>query len=156
MVGLVRYLEASSKLPLPKGAILWSPWVHITPQAGADFEASRNFEHDFLFSPLLQWGAEAYYPEGQPTAEELSYISPLHHPFRTKVPLFIHAGTAEAMVDNVEEFANEMKAVDGNQVRFQSTQGAPHNLIMSYQGIGFDRQVEETSVDAFSFFEQAA
>ncbi|KAK7753528.1 hypothetical protein SLS62_004603 [Diatrype stigma] len=156
VVGLVRYLEASSKLPLPKGAILWSPWVHVTTQAGADFEACRNSEHDLLFSPLLQWGAEAYYPEGQPTAEELSYISPLHHPFQTKVPLFIHAGTAEALLDDVEEFANQMKAVDGNRVRFQTTKGAPHNLIMSYRGIDHERQVEETAVDAFNFFEQAA
>lgn len=156
VIGLLRYLETSSKLPLPKAAMLWSPWVHITAQAGADFEAYRNFEHEFLISPLLQWGAEAYYPEGQPTAEELSYISPLHHPFRTEVPLFVNAGSAEAMFDTVEEFANQMKAVDGNQVRFHATEASPHNLIMSYTGLGFERQMETAAVDAFNFFEQTA
>ncbi|KAI1501749.1 Alpha/Beta hydrolase protein [Biscogniauxia marginata] len=154
VIALLRYLETSPNLPLPGGAIVWSPWVHVTSQAGADYDASRNAANDCLIAPLLQWGAEAYLPENQPTAEELAYISPLHHPFRTRVPLFIHGGNAEALFDTIEEFAKQMAEVDGNRVKFHSTEFASHNLIMAYDGLGLEREVESAIGDAYDFFKQ--
>lgn len=154
VVALLRYLETTSKLPLPAGAMIWSPWVHVTSQAGKDYEAFRNAQVDYLEPTILQWGADAYFPRGQPTSEELAYISPLHHPFRTNVPLFIHAGGMEALIDTVKEFADEMSGIEGNQVRFHSTEFAIHDLVMSYKNVGMEREMEIAAADAYDFFKQ--
>ncbi|GAP90994.2 putative alpha beta hydrolase fold-3 domain-containing protein [Rosellinia necatrix] len=154
VIGLLRHLEGSPSLPLPGGAMVWSPWVNVTPQAGADYDASRNSEHDCLVAPLLQWGAEAYFPKHQPTAEELAYISPLHHPFQTRVPLLIHAGTTEALFGTVEEFARQMGDVDGNRVKFHATDFASHDIILAYSGLGLEHEVEKAIGSATSLFGQ--
>lgn len=154
MIGLLRYLEAegeAANLPLPGGAMVWSPWVYVTPQAGADYEACRNAESDCLVAPLLQWGVEAYFPQHEPTAEELAYISPLHHPFRTRVPLFIQGGTTEALFDTIAEFAKQMDEVEGNNIKFQPTDFAPHALIMSYNGLGLEEKIKGALKQAAEF-----
>ncbi|KAK8112106.1 uncharacterized protein PG998_008563 [Apiospora kogelbergensis] len=102
VLGLVRYLEEATpdaSLPRPGGAIVWSPWVHVTPRAGADYAARVR-----------------------------PYLSPLHRPFRTRVPLFVHAGGAEGFFDGVRDFAGQMAGVAGNRVRFHGTDLAPHDL----------------------------
>ncbi|RYC62522.1 hypothetical protein CHU98_g3679 [Xylaria longipes] len=152
VIALLRYLETTPRLPLPGGAIVWSPWVHVTPQAGADYESNKNAANDCLTAPLLQWGAQAYFPKHELTSEELAYISPLHHPFLTRVPLIIQAGTAEAFFDTIEEFAKQMADVDGNRVKFRSTDFASHNLIMAYDGVGLEYEVESILRDASSYF----
>ncbi|KAI1812334.1 Alpha/Beta hydrolase protein [Poronia punctata] len=153
IVALLRHLEGQTDLPLPSAAILWSPWVHVTRQAGADYSACKNAAVDCLTSDILQWGAENYYPKHSPTAEEQAYISPLHHPFRTSVPLFVQGGTTEAIYDTIEEFAREMAGVEGNGVRFHPTEFTTHNLIMAYQGVGLDAQVQRAFEDFLRFLE---
>ncbi|KAI0515052.1 Alpha/Beta hydrolase protein [Xylaria bambusicola] len=151
VIALLRYLETSPKLPLPRGAIVWSPWVHVTLQAGKDFNACRNTTIDSLTGPFLQWGAEAYFPKHEPPSEELAYISPLHHPFRTRVPLIVHAGGAEAFYDTIEEFAKQMNAIDGNNVQFYPSDLVTHNLILAYGGAGLEHEVESVLRDISSF-----
>ncbi|KAI0433001.1 Alpha/Beta hydrolase protein [Xylaria sp. FL1042] len=155
VLGLLRYLETSTSvtLPLPGGVMLWSPWVHVTTQAGVDFASDKNSKNDSIVPSLLQWGAEAYFPEHEPTAEELTYISPLNHPFHTKVPLFIHAGTAEGFFKPIREFATQMSQVDGNRVRLHSTELVVHDLIFAYDGAGLGKEVELAIGDAARFFE---
>ncbi|KAI0107023.1 Alpha/Beta hydrolase protein [Nemania sp. FL0031] len=156
VLGLLRYLESSTSatIPLPGGAMIWSPWVHVTLQAGADFESSKNSANDSIVPAILQWGAEAYWPEHEPTAEELAYISPLNHPFYTKVPLFIHGGTAEGFFEVVQEFSNQMAQVGGNRARLHATKFAVHDLIMGYDGAGLEEDVEVAIRNAFRLFEQ--
>ncbi|KAI8631151.1 Alpha/Beta hydrolase protein [Xylariaceae sp. FL1651] len=156
VLALLRYLEtpaAMKALPLPCGAMIWSPWVRVSLQAGAEFDSSKNSANDVISAPILQWGAEAYLPKPQPTAEELAYISPLEHPFHLRVPLFIQSGTAEGFHDNIREFANNMSSVDGNHVRWHATDFATHDMIMAYEGFGFEGDMEAAMRDAFHFFE---
>ena len=152
-LALLRHLEATEEplLPRPAGVLLWSPWVRVTASAGAEYAASRRAGTDSMLFSLLQWGAEAYLPGGGQTPvadEQLPYISPLHHPFRTCVPLFIHAGGAEVFYDDVRAFAGQMAAVDGNRVRFAETAIAGHDLIMSYAGLGLEAELEVAMSDA--------
>ncbi|KAI1300032.1 Alpha/Beta hydrolase protein [Xylaria venustula] len=154
-IGLLRYLEASasSRTPLPRGVMLWSPWVHVTRQAGADFKSNKTSTNDCIVASFLQWGADAYFPERELTAEESAYISPLHHPFHTKVPVFIHAGTAEGFYDTIKKFTTQMRQMDGNRIRSHSTDFTTHNIIMAYQGSGLEKEMEVAVRDAFHFFE---
>lgn len=85
----------------------FSPWLRVSSHDQADYEASRNAKTDVLIGPLLQWGADAYRPEA-PSAGVESYISPLHHPFKTSIPILLHGGGGEAFCDDIKEFGKEM------------------------------------------------
>ncbi|KAI0199866.1 Alpha/Beta hydrolase protein [Astrocystis sublimbata] len=153
IVAFLRHLEGTTDLPLPNSAILWSPWVHVTSSAGSDYKGWTNSANDCLTPELLQWGAEAYFPKHPPTTEEVAYVSPLHHPFRTRVPLFVQAGTTEAMFDTIQDFAQEMAGVEGNRLRFHATDFVTHNLIMAYEGVGLEKMVESAFEDYKHFLE---
>jgi acetyl esterase/lipase len=135
-IALIRHLETSAVLPLPAAILSWSPWVHVTAKAGKEYGGTPNSRSDVLVGQLLEWGAEAYIPAGGPSPEELPYISPLHHPFKTRVPFFLQAGTAEVFHDSIRDFADEMVETNGERlVQFQSTEFAPHNLLMCHKGM---------------------
>ncbi|KAI1768757.1 alpha/beta-hydrolase [Hypoxylon sp. FL1150] len=156
VIALIRYLEDMRRapgkppLPLPGGAMLWSPWVEVSTEAGQDYISSRNSEKDFLDPSLLQWGADAYLPEEFGLSKAVPFTSPLHHPFRTSVPLFINAGRNEAFFDSVENFAKEME-LDSNRVRFHASDLAPHNLLQAHKGLGLEHQMEVAIKDAYDF-----
>ncbi|KAI0024455.1 alpha/beta-hydrolase [Xylariomycetidae sp. FL0641] len=158
VIALLRYLEKTSVLPLPAGAMAWSPWVHVTPTAGRDFLECRNHQGDFLVGPLLQWGVDEYIPNvDDPTRREIMpYISPLHHPFETSIPLFVHAGTAEAFHYSIRSFASEMAELNPGRVRLHETPLAPHNLLLSHPTGNRSKQLYDAADDAYEFFQQFA
>ncbi|KAM4065403.1 alpha/beta hydrolase fold domain-containing protein [Hirsutella rhossiliensis] len=156
VLALLRYLEdsPSSSLPLPGGAIIWSPWVHITAHAGRDYDNSRHSRSDLLIGPLLQWGAESFLPQGQVSKDTEAYTSPLHHPFKLSTPLFIHAGAAEAFHDDIKSFAEEMAQVNGHRVQFHATPLAPHNLLVTHKTFGMTEGLNVAMKEAYDFFER--
>ncbi|VUC29502.1 unnamed protein product [Clonostachys rosea] len=154
VLGLLRYLGTHPVLPKPGGAMVWSPWVNVTKTAGQDYYKSGNSKHDLLCGPLLQWGADAYYPEEvRPSDDRVAYISPLHRPFRTTVPLWLHSGMAESLHDDIKQFADEMTAVEGNSIKLYSTKAAPHDLLLAHKPCGFTEQLGVAVDDASAFFE---
>ncbi|CAG9956495.1 unnamed protein product [Clonostachys rosea f. rosea IK726] len=152
-IGLLRYLEQTAVLPLPAGAMLWSPWTHVTKAAGQDYLKETNADADILASEVLQWGADAYLPENWPSEKVVPYISPLHHPFRTSVPVFIHSGKAEGFCDTIRAFAEEMSQVEGNRVRLHETDMAPHNSPFSHLATGLTAAIQRAFEDARDFFD---
>ncbi|RYP39448.1 hypothetical protein DL767_002182 [Monosporascus sp. MG133] len=155
-IALLRYLHTSqSQLPLPGAAMAFSPWVHVTANAGEDYNRSRNSQADVLGGSILQWGADAYLPERNDLAREARpYISPLHHPFKTDIPLFVHAGMAEAFYDSVKSFAQEMTELNGEQrVRFHGTEYASHDLLLGHEPLGLTAQLATALQDAYDFFD---
>ncbi|KAK7757459.1 hypothetical protein SLS62_000474 [Diatrype stigma] len=156
VLGLLRYLEMSqTQLPLPGGAMLWSPWVHVPRNAKQDYTTSPNSDVDILVGSLLEWGANAYMPEGDLPRDVQAFISPLHHPFSTTTPLFIQAGTREAFYDKIKLFAREMADVKGNRVRFHESQLAPHDIFLTHSVLGLTQQAEADVSDACTFLEDA-
>lgn len=149
---LLRYLEQSgqaSGLPLPGGAIVFSPWVEVTPKAAQDYEACSNTAADMLTASLLQWGADAYLPKDVNGVE--AYLSPVHHPFKTSVPIYIHAGAAEAFCEPIRKFAGEMEQTDGNRVRFYAAPKAPHDILLSHDPFGMTEEFHGTLDEACDF-----
>ncbi|VUC24127.1 unnamed protein product [Clonostachys rosea] len=155
-VGLVRYLEQTAVLPLPAGAMLWSPWTHVTKTAGQDYLKETNVYADILAPEILQWGVDAYLPETGLSKDILPYVSPLHHPFHTSVPFFIHSGKAEGFCDTIRVFAREMSAVEGNRVRHHETDLAPHNSAFSHLATGLTAAIRRAFEDAQEFFDEQA
>lgn len=133
-LALLRYLEASKMpdLPLPGGFIVFSPWVNVTTNAGAHYVSCKYNESDILNGEFLQWGAESYLPSTEHLPADVeAYVSPIHHPFQTSVPVFIWAGAAEAFCADIEIFAKEMADVPGNKVLFYAQDRAAHDLLMN-------------------------
>ncbi|KAF5003961.1 hypothetical protein FDECE_9524 [Fusarium decemcellulare] len=159
VIALLRYLETSQpeaeKLPLPAGAIVFSPWVHITAQAGEDYEHCEYSQSDLLLASLLQWGAESYLPKGQLSDEVEAYISPLHHPFELSVPLYVQDGAAEALHASIKSFVEEMIQLNGDRVRLHSTKLAPHDILLSHKGFGMTEDLYAAIREAYELFENA-
>ncbi|KJZ75258.1 hypothetical protein HIM_05452 [Hirsutella minnesotensis 3608] len=158
-IALLRYLETGQAgiekpLPTPGGVVAFSPWVHVTRRAGLDYTESSNSDKDMLVPALLQWGAEAYLPDGELSAEVSAYVSPLGHPFRIATPLFIHAGTAEAFHRDIQRFAGEMTDLNGGLVEYNETAHAPHNLLLAGKGLGLEGELA-VAVDAACEFLEA-
>lgn len=152
-LALARYLQDNeAKLPPPGGIAVFSPWVQVTPDAGRDYDREANSPSDVLHGSVLQWGADAYRPEGQQLSQEVeAYISPLHRPFGLSVPLYVHAGAAEGMHDQIRSFAEEMARIGGNRVLFRSTPLAPHNLPFCHEQFGKTKEFAEALGEACEF-----
>ncbi|KAI1370942.1 alpha/beta-hydrolase [Hypoxylon crocopeplum] len=142
-----------AKLPVPGGAMIWSPWVKVTPDAGRVYDDSEGSRVDYLFGPLLDWGANAYMPKGDLSHEAQPFVSPLNYPFQTRTPLYIQAGTSEAFYPSIKGFAEKQVAVEGNRVRFHESELAPHDILLSHPVLGLTAQFEAALDNAREFFE---
>ncbi|KAK8085679.1 alpha/beta-Hydrolase [Apiospora hydei] len=136
VLAVLRYLAAQG-LRQPGGAVLFSPWVEVTAEAVQRYSRSVASRHDILDVPLLEWGVDAYRPQGKPlTQEEEGYISPLHHPFRLETRLYVNAGSLDGVYESISLFARQMADVAGNRVRFHTTENMPHDYFLTYPLLG--------------------
>lgn len=154
-IALLRYFQDHHHpaTPLPRGVAVSSPWVHVTTTAAQDYDQYPTSRADVLDGSVLQWGADVYRPEGRLSREVESYISPLHHPFRSSVPLFIQAGTAEGLYEQIKSFAQEMKSIDKNRVLFHSIPLAPHDVLFCHDLFSKSKELEDALDEACQFFE---
>lgn len=103
----------------------------------------------------MQWGADEYRPKGELSEEVDSYISPLHHPFRTRTPIFVQAGECEAFRGPIESFAAKM-AQEGSHVKYHMTPNVPHDSWFNYPTMGAEAEIKAALADASDFFDKAA
>lgn len=151
-LSLVRYLQSSqTTMPLPRAVAIFSPWVHVTADAAQDFDQSPTSHSDVLHSSVLQWGANAYRPQGELSTEIESYMSPLHHPFKLSIPLYIQAGAVEGFYGQIAEFVEEMTKIDGNQIFFRSMSLAPHDLLFCHESFNKTEELKESLDEACNF-----
>ncbi|KAI1266055.1 Alpha/Beta hydrolase protein [Xylariaceae sp. FL1019] len=155
VIAVLRYLESQDQLPLPSGAMAFSPPVHVTSHAREDYESYQNSIKDILTPSLVQWAAEAYLPKQDAAYENEArpFFSPLHHPFSTRVPLFIHTGKKEAFHASIQSFYEEMSQIPGNRIRLHESDLAPHDICLTHKLLGFTSEIGEAVRDARIFFD---
>jgi len=155
VLALVRYIEQNAHvLPRPRGAIAWSPWVNVTSTAISTCKLSQKRATDTVPYQILQWGLESYVPSLSKTSSAAqAYISPAQHPFATRIPLLVQAGSAEILCDDIRAFAGEMEGREGNRVRYWETPFAPHDLILCGNLLGMVRETGDVVELAKAFFE---
>ncbi|KAK8115650.1 hypothetical protein PG984_012152 [Apiospora sp. TS-2023a] len=133
-------------------AVAFSPWVEVTAEAVQKYSRSVASRYDMLDVPLLEWGIDAYRPQGKVlTQEEEAYISPLHHPFPLKTRLYVDAGSLDGVYESISLFAKQMTDVAGNQVRFHTTENMPHDYFPTYPLLGTKEEACAALRDARDF-----
>lgn len=141
VLALVRYLseEKVAGLPLPRAALLWSPWLDLRmgPEA---VERHPNKGTDYVPGPLVEWGIRKLVPPGMKLGDP--YFSPLGNEFMTSVPLFIQTGGAEILHEHHVRFVDAMREIKGNTVELDVVDNAPHDTFGLGHILGFVRQTE--------------
>ena len=150
-IALLRYLsDFSGLLPDPAGVLLWSPWVDLEAALYENgMEERCNAKTDFIPSALLRWGAKMY-----PSVEaqiDHPYISPVHHPFPSRIPLFIHVGGLEILGKDIMTFAEGMRAITSSSVLLYEEPFAPHDILMSGDLLGFSAEARIAAREASGF-----
>ncbi|CAG9981442.1 unnamed protein product [Clonostachys byssicola] len=155
-LALLRYLETKkTDLPLPGAVITWSPWVAVPSDAGPKFDAQPNSHKDILSGAILQWGADSYRPGSTLDEEVEAMVNPLHHPFKTRVPIFLHAGSNEGFCPTVKEFSQEMATLNGQErTKYHETPLAPHDIFLTHPAVGMGEQKNQAIEIARSFLEK--
>ncbi|VUC24186.1 unnamed protein product [Clonostachys rosea] len=141
-LALLRYLETNATdLPLPSAVFTWSPWVHVPSDSGPKFDEQPNSHKDMLSGAILQWGADSYRPAGRVDEEVEAMVNPLHHPFKTRVPIFLHAGGNEGFCAAIKEFSQEMAELNGQEgIKYHETPLAPHDIFLTHSAVGMGEQ----------------
>lgn len=148
VIGFLRYLAeygAELKIPLPRNAVLISPWVDMKASLGPPLTYTSNphFKTDWLPHSLVAWGASAYV--GDAPADD-PYISPVGNPFATPVPMFVTVGTAETLEIEDTRWAKEMMSVEGNDVQLNYEPNAPHDTPLIGNVLGFTESAQKVAV----------
>ncbi|CAG8976213.1 hypothetical protein HYALB_00011144 [Hymenoscyphus albidus] len=151
VLSILRYLthEGTGTLPLPRAALLWSPWVNLLPDQRT-LDTHPSARGDYTKGTLLEWGASLFTPPGGDRGSP--YISPLLHPFTSPVPLFIQTGTQEVLYGDHVRFVETMREV-GTRVEMVEIRDAPHDTFGAGMILGFAREAEDAAERAASFTE---
>ncbi|KOC08356.1 hypothetical protein AFLA70_388g000690, partial [Aspergillus flavus AF70] len=108
ILAMLRYITTENQtIPLPRCALLWSPWVDMTIKALLEMDQHRNYKSDYIEYDFGSWGASSYIPPGW--SDSNPYLSPLGSEYRLSVPLFIEVGTSEVLYDDIVLFAHNMR-----------------------------------------------
>jgi acetyl esterase/lipase len=91
-------------IPLPAAGVAISPWVDLSC-SGLSFDT--NDSYDYVRREHCLLAAKTYLGEMDPRRPD---ISPLFADLSGLPPLFIHAGGAEVLVDQIREFAARAEA----------------------------------------------
>ncbi|KAI1091035.1 Alpha/Beta hydrolase protein [Rostrohypoxylon terebratum] len=169
MIAFLRYLETTATpLPQPGAAMVFSPWVDLTPGAGKRYDRSIASQYDILCGSLLDWGVTSYRPtrekllaacESTTEADALQreiepFISPLNHPFRCRTPIFMQVGSVEGLFDTICQFARQMEGVEGNKIHFEISEHMPHDFFLPHPVLGTKEQVKDALEVASRFFDR--
>ncbi|KXJ87425.1 Alpha/Beta hydrolase protein [Microdochium bolleyi] len=180
-LGLLRYIideHHHHGMPVPGAVLLWSPWTDVAAaQDPAAIYQSPQYRTDYLSGAFGSWGARAYTAatktgSGSGSSSSVDprnpYISPLHSPFRSPVPIWIHAGGAEVLLQDCEELQRRMrKAIDVAESVAEEEDGqgkekadvelyisprCPHDILLVGAMAGFKAEARDAAKQAAQFW----
>jgi acetyl esterase/lipase len=154
VLALLRHL-AIAEAPCPAAALLWSPWVDLamslTPET---LYHSPHRWTDYIPPRFAIWGANTYCPKDGPVSMVDRWISPAAHPFHTKTPVWILGNGQEILFEQISEFADKMKRIEGNKIGFHSEEIASHDILLVGNVTGFEKEAENAAKAAVEWLNQ--
>lgn len=139
VLALLRYINEErnpAALPLPRCAILSSPWVDLRVNAIDEVPRNRNYHSDYVKYNFLAWGREAFTPEEWESNHP--WITFLGNETQLGIPVLVNTGTSEVLYDGIMQFAENLRQ-KGNEVEVLESPNAAH---IPYQ-LGKDWDLEE-------------
>jgi len=152
-LGLMRYIHefgGELDIPAPAGVALWSPWVDVEAALHQDMALSPNYGTDYLNRNFGFWGASTVTNHGKidPAGP---YLSPLHHPFKMVVPMYVNAGSREVLYEDICELALRYRDA-GGKVSLDVSEGCPHDFLLLGPRMGFTQAGHMAARKANRFF----
>jgi acetyl esterase/lipase len=154
VISLIRYLLEEGKaahLPLPRAALLWSPWLDLAADPAA-VDRHPRLAQDYITGSLMAWGLRRFTPKGWSTSHP--YLCHLGNEFHSPVPLFVHTGTAELLYEDHVKYVEKMRA-NGTRVEILETPNAPHDSFGAGPILGFIKESTEAADHAARFVDGA-
>ncbi|KAH8895351.1 alpha/beta hydrolase fold-3 domain-containing protein [Thozetella sp. PMI_491] len=154
-IAFLRYFaEDNTQLPLPRCAVLISPWVAPLQSLAPDYlhHTNSNFHTDHCVLPFLRWGAQVY-ADGVPNASSNPYITPLGHAFRAPIPIWVNIGAAEFLAADALKWTQGMIAIPENEVRVNLEAAAPHDTLLCGHFISFGKSARKVAAKAGRFIQ---
>jgi acetyl esterase/lipase len=105
--------------PLPRGAILLSPWPDLECP-GETVQTNEGF--DYLSGPAMRFFADLYL-QGEDPRQGLA--SPIHADLSGLPPVLIHAGGAELLLSDIRRLADRLESA-GVDVTLEVWEGMVH------------------------------
>ncbi|KAJ5608985.1 Alpha/Beta hydrolase protein [Penicillium herquei] len=153
ILALLRHIDTESPaIPLPRAALMWSPWVDMTEKSLQELKNRPNYKTDYLPDEFVQWGASGYIPQGWD--EKNPYFTPLGNEYKLSIPIFIEAGTSEVLYDDIMQFAHNMKE-KGNDVEVREAPNGPHVSFSWAEDFGMEDVARVGHALAAKFIERA-
>ncbi len=131
-------------LPLPAGALCFSPWADMTLSG---WSMLKNKASDDALSWELLATCSRHYLKGASPAEP--FASPLYGDFRGMPPMMIHAGSLEVLKDDASRLGERAAAANIN-VNVEVYDGMPH----LFQGLPELPEAKVSLTRAASFIKQ--
>ena len=151
-VTLLRYLAQSDQvLPDPFAVLLWSPWLNLAADA-KEFDRGPNRKTDYVSSRLMKWAVRVFAPAGMDLSHP--YLSPLHHPFLTRTPIWIQVGGKEIFYEEVMAFVRNMRTIRHNRIRMHEVPFAPHDILLAGNILGFEEDVSDAAERAQRYLDE--
>lgn len=151
LLNLLRYMTTfPGLLPQPAAAIMSSPWTSMNENKDF-YDGHRNHVSDFLEYKYLQWGIQTYLRDKLLPTDP--YASPSLHPFRTPVPMWVTAGDAEVLIDEILRFTRNFSEVPGNSIELCTARDASHDPLWCGVKAGFEAKAKELSKQAAAFLD---
>ncbi|KAJ5633174.1 Alpha/Beta hydrolase protein [Penicillium lividum] len=155
ILAILRYIaEENHAIPLPRCALLWSPWVDMTQKALTKMTKHRNYRTDYIEYDFGYWGVSAYTPPGW--SDDHPFLSPLvsEQNLKLSIPLFIEVGTSEVLYDDIVRFAHKMKE-NGTEVELREAPNGVHANFSIADNLGMPEAAIEGHERAAKFIARA-
>lgn len=118
-------------------------------------EHHAKYQTDYLPVSLLRYGATVYSPGGPDSGRKNHWITPLGHPFKTSVPIFVNIGSDEVLGPDIAVWAEEMRALadDSGSIEVHYQANGPHDTFLGGEAIYFQESNAKMLERAASFIE---
>lgn len=153
-LALLRYLQDYSQslsLELPRHIWLWSPFLDAVAswERPHEHDQSVHSATDYTSGAFGLWAVRSFMPRlSTSIGLRHPYIQAFGNPFSTTAQIFITVGESEIFAPSVIRFAQQMSNIQGNRIRCEIVQNAPHDVLLMGGKVGFRRDARLSAAAA--------
>jgi len=154
VISFVRYIEqVMPQVGRPLCAVAVSPWVVPLETAMPGYTRTKDYSTEYVAESFHHWGSKTYEPPMGVNEFTAPYITLLGHPFSTVVPILATFGECEALGADIAAWAEEMRALDGNQIEIYCDSYGIHASLFVGEMMGWEKSAQDISLKIKEFIQ---